>query len=208
MVKKSFRKNSIILTEGQTKSFMYFIESGKVKVVQTSDCGREQIIAIHGKDEFFGEMALLDGKTLPARIVAMEDCRIALLTEKDFREHFLKNITSLKEIVELLCRRLRDAWLMQGVLRFSDAENRIYTILKHLATYYGVPDSRGIIIPLPLTHQDIADYASLARETVSRVLRRISKRGQIEFIDNKKIRLMPSFSLPPIQGDRHSLLVE
>jgi CRP/FNR family transcriptional regulator len=193
IIYKSFKKNAVILLEDETKNFMYIVFSGKVKVMQTGLEGKEQIVALHRKGDFFGEMALLDGKTQPATVMAMEDTTVGLIEKTDFEGFFLRNDNVLKQIISLLCKRLRESWLMMRVLSFADAEHRLRALLTHIAFLYGVRDLRGVIIPLKLTHQEIADYTALARETVSRMLSRLCQAGEIEILDNKNIVLKPSF---------------
>jgi len=53
-----------------------------------------------------------------------------------------------------------------------------------------------VIIPLKLTHKEIAEFAALTRETVSRLLSRMSEAGEIEILDNKNILLRSSFAGP------------
>ena len=193
IVEKKYKKNSVILMEDETKSYMYIIFSGKIKVVQTSPRGKEQILVIHKKGDFFGEMSLLDGKTQPATIVAMEDATVGLITKGDFESYFLKNDKALQEIISLLCERLRESWMMLRILSFSDAEQRVRAVLTHVSSLYGVKDLRGTIIPMKLTHKEIADYASLARETVTRLLSSFCQSGEIEILENKNIVVKPSF---------------
>ena len=193
ITEKKFKKNTVILSEDETKNYMYIVFAGKVKVVQLSPEGKEQIFAIHKKGDFFGEMSLLDGKTQPANVVAMEDTTAGLISKNDFDRYFLKNDSTLKQVISLLCKRLRESWLMLRVLSFDDAESRVRAVLTNVSSLYGVKDLRGIIIPLKLTHKEIADYASLARETVSRLLSRLCQSGEIEILDNKNIILKPSF---------------
>lgn len=193
LVEKHFSKNEVILLEEDTPNYMYIVNSGKVKVVHTSIEGKEQILAIHNKGDFFGEMAILDGKTSPATVIAMEDADIVLIAKDDFERYLLKNDKVLKQIISMLCSRLREAWLMLKVLSFAHAEHRVRAVLKHVSTQYGIKDEKGTIIKLKLTHKDIAGYASLSRETVTRLLDRFSKAGEIEILDNKYILLKPPF---------------
>jgi CRP/FNR family cyclic AMP-dependent transcriptional regulator len=194
ITEKSVRKNDVILWEEETKDYMYIVFSGKIKVVQTGPEGKEQILVIRKKGDFFGEMALLDGKTQPATVVAMEDATVGLISKNDFETYFLKNDKVLRQIISLLCERLRESWLMLRVLSFDNAEQRVRAVLNNVSSLYGVKDTRGTIIPLKLTHQEIADYASLARETVSRLLSRFCQTGEIEILANKNIVLKPTFS--------------
>ena len=193
---RSFKKNSIILMEDDSKNFMYVIFSGKIKVVRITTDGKEQILVIRKKGDFFGEMTLLDGKSQPATIVAMEDATVGLISKNDFDQYFMKDSNVLKEIISMLCERLRESWIMLRVLGLTDAETRVRAVLSHIGSIYGIKDVRGIMIPFKLTHKEIADFAALARETVSRLLARLSQSGEIEIIGRKNIILTPSFLSP------------
>jgi CRP/FNR family transcriptional regulator len=190
---KSFSKNEIILVEEDTPNYMYIIYSGKVKVLQISADGREKVLTYHKKGEFFGEMALVDGKTSPATIIAIEDTDIGLIHKTDFETYILKNEKVLRQLTSLLCMRLREAWLMIKVLSFADAEQRVRATLKLLSVQYGIKDLRGTIITMKLTHRDIASYSSVSRETATRLLDRFSRDGEIEILDGKNILIRPSF---------------
>jgi len=192
ILKKHFKKNDVILLEEDTSNFMYIIFSGKVKVVNISADGKEQILAIHKKGDFFGEMALLDGKTRSATVIAMEEVHAGLIQRIDF-ERLFKNPKVLRELISILCSRLRTALFMLKVLSFADAEQRVRSILAHLSTQYGVNDQQGTLINVRLTHKNIGDYTSLSRETVTRLLDRFVRSGEIEIIDNKYILLKSPF---------------
>lgn len=193
---KSYKKNSIILMEDDSKNFMYVIFSGKIKVVRITPDGKEQILVIRKKGDFFGEMTLLDGKSQPATIIAMEDATVGLISKTDFDQYFMKDSNVLKEIISMLCERLRESWIMLRVLGLTDAETRVRAVLSHIGSVYGIKDVRGIMIPFKLTHKEIADFAALARETVSRLLARLSQSGEIEIIGGKNIILKSSFLNP------------
>ena len=197
IIEKNYRKNSVILSEDEAKEYMYIVFSGRLKVIQISTDGKEQILVTRKKGDYFGEMSLIDGKTQPATVVAMEDSTVGLVSKNDFESIFLKNEKVLKQIIFMLCERLRESWSMLRVRSFEDAENRVRAVLTHVSSLYGIKDMRGDIIPLKMTHQEIADYASLARETVSRLLSRFCQAGEIEILENKNIVLKPSFVKKP-----------
>ena len=197
IIEKNYRKNSVILSEDEAKEYMYIVFSGRLKVIQISTDGKEQILVTRKKGDYFGEMSLIDGKTQPATVVAMEDSTVGLVSKNDFESIFLKNEKVLKQIIFMLCERLRESWSMLRVRSFEDAENRVRAVLTHVSSLYGIKDMRGDIIPLKMTHQEIADYASLARETVSRLISRFCQAGEIEVLENKNIVLKPSFVKKP-----------
>jgi CRP-like cAMP-binding protein len=195
IVKKKFSKDQIVLYEEDTANYMYIVYSGKTRVVKLHDDGREQIITIHKKCDFFGEMALLDGMTSPATVIAHEDAVIGLFSKEDFQRLILTHQDISKKIINLLAERLRDAWAMIKVLSFEDAEHRVMAVLDRLQELYGVTDDRGVIINVKLTHQQLASYASIARETLTRILNRLEKESVICVLENKSILLHKSFNL-------------
>jgi CRP/FNR family transcriptional regulator, cyclic AMP receptor protein len=190
---KQFKKNQIILHEEDTANYFYFVFSGKVKIIQLSAEGKEKILAIHKKGDFFGEMAILDGGTVPATVIALENSLIGQISREVFCRQLLENNKVLRGIILMLCGRLRNAWLMMKVMSFADAEHRVRSVLRFLAEQFGVPGPEGTLIDMKLTHSDIGNFASLTRETVTRVMNRLENAKEIEITDHKFILLTPAF---------------
>lgn len=197
IIHRVFRRNETILHEDDTSNTLYLILSGQVKVINISADGKERIMAIHREGDFFGEMALLDGRTTSATVVALRDGRICLITRESFDRIVMANRRAVEGIIDLLCRRLRQAWLQIRVMSFEDAEHRIRLVLQELGEKFGVRDSRGVIIGLGITHQNIAYLSTTSRETVTRFLNKSAKAGEIELLANKKILLKSAFSKNP-----------
>ena len=193
IVEKRFSKNEVVLLEEDSSNYMYVVYSGKVKAVQISIDGKEHILAVHGKGDFFGEMGILDGKSSPATIIAMENAEIGLIAKDNFERYLLSNEKFLRQAILLLCSRLREAWLKLKVLSLSEAESRVRAMLKIISLQHGLKDQRGILISLKLTHKDISRYVLLSRETVTRQLDRLLKADEIEILENKHILLKPAF---------------
>ncbi|WP_298435935.1 Crp/Fnr family transcriptional regulator [Geobacter sp.] len=191
--RRRFRKHETILAEEDSNRYMYIVMSGKVKVIRSGVDGRELLFAIHKRGDFFGEMALLDGKTSLATVIAMEDTSVGLFSKDDFDRFSKTNRKVVEKIIELLCIRLRDAWLMLRVFSCTDAERRLRTVLQHLGENHGVRDARGTLIAMKLTHKDFAAYTNLARETVSRLMTALRKRHEIELVGPHQILLTKAF---------------
>ena len=193
IIEKRFLKNQTILQEEDTPNYLYIVYSGKVKVVQLSADGKERMIAIHRRGDFFGEMAVLDGMTAPATVIAIEETRVGFISREDFEKYLLKNTKVMMEIIAMLCARLRQAWLMLKVMSFADAEERVRNILKIMGDQFGIRDQRGTIINLRLTHKDIAEFASISRETVTRIVKKFVEAEEMEILDNRLLLLKSTF---------------
>jgi CRP/FNR family transcriptional regulator len=194
MAEKKFHKNQVVLLEEDTACYIYIVYSGKVRVVHVSSDGSERILAVHKRGDIFGEMALLDAKTAPATVIAMEEADIGLLSKDTFQKLFLKNEKVLLQLVAILCRRLREAQLVLKAIALPDAEQRLRSILNHLSLLHGVKDDRGTVIALRLTHKELAGYTSVSRETVTRLLHRMVQEGDLEMLENRTILLKQGFT--------------
>lgn len=197
VVMKQFSRGEIVLLEEDTANYMYIILSGKVRVVQMNSEGKERLLAIHKRGDYFGELALLDGKTSPATVIAMEESDIGLLSKKDFDQLVFSNDKILLQFLSILCLRLRESLMMLKIMSLADAEERVRLVLKYLTRLYGVKEQRGMLVSLKLTHKDIANYASVSRETVTRLMTRFTHEGEIEILDKRYLLIKPAFLKSP-----------
>ena len=196
---KTFRKNETILHEEDTNEYMYTILSGKVKVIQTSEDGRETILAMHKTGDFFGEMSLIDGKTMPATVLAMEETLTAIISKKEFISLISMQGKVLEKLLIILCTRLRESWNKIQMLNFNNAAERIKMLFTILSAEYGEKSADTITLNIKLTHQDIANMAGITRETVTRVIDKWQKEKEITVLKNKIIRFRPDFFKKDLQ---------
>jgi len=190
---KNFTRNQVIQLEDDPSDFFYIVFSGKVKVTKTNEAGKELLLAIHKRGNYFGEMSMMDGQTAPATIIAMENSKVGIFTRNNFVKYVIKNEKCLQKIVSLLCSRLRDAWVSLKLHSYSDAGDRLRAALKIFDQKFGIADARGKIIHTKLTHKDLANYAAMSRETASRIMSALMKSDEIDLVENKYILLKPAF---------------
>jgi len=193
MIVKQFKKNETILYEEDTNEYMYIILLGKVKVVRTTEDGKEIILAMHQSGSFFGEMSLIDGKTAPASVIATEDSLISIISKVDFSTIISSQSKITKNLLQILCDRLRKAYDTIQLLNFNNAAQRTKMLFLMLADEYGEKSPEGVILNVKLTHQDISDMTGLTRETVTRVIDKFVKSKEITILKDKYIRLGNNF---------------
>jgi CRP/FNR family transcriptional regulator len=197
IVIKNFKKNEIILQEENTNEFMYMILDGEAKVVQTTDAGKEIIITVHQTGDFFGELSLIDGKTSPAAVRATRNSMTAIISKNDFYALLLSQNKVLENLLQIFCSRLRESIKKIQLLTFNDAAQRIKMLFLMLSESHGEKIDEGTILKVKLIHQDIADMTGLTRETVTRVLDKLQKGGEIKIKKDKFILLTPEFESIP-----------
>lgn len=193
LILREFRKSSVILHEEDTSDFMYIIIRGKAKISRTTREGKETVISMHGAGEFFGELSLIDGKTAPASVSAVEDSLVAIISKDHFYSLLYTQKKVLENLLKIFCSRLRESWRRIQMLNFNDAAQRIKMLLIMLSESHGTRTDTGTTLHIKLIHQDIADMTGLTRETVTRVLDKWKRSGEITIQKNKHIHLNPEF---------------
>ncbi len=73
----NYKVNHIVYAQGDASDSVFYIHSGKVKVVVLSEQGKEAVIAIPGPGAFFGEGCLAGQTRRLATVTTMTDCEIA-----------------------------------------------------------------------------------------------------------------------------------
>jgi CRP/FNR family transcriptional regulator, cyclic AMP receptor protein len=101
------KAGALLFHAGDQGDAMYLIEDGKVRICVRAKEGHEVTLTELGRGDFFGEMALLDGKPRSADARVAENARLAVLS----REHFLSFVRSnpnvALEMLTALANRLR-----------------------------------------------------------------------------------------------------
>lgn len=197
---KRFRKAQTVLFEDEANDYMYMLLSGRVKVVQVMEDGKESIRAIHKTGDSFGELSLLDCKTSPAMVVAMDDTTAAIINRENFFSILYTQKKVLDNLLQMFCFRLRDSWERFQMVNFKNASQRVILVLQQQSCENSEIIHEGTLLKDRLTHQHIADMVGLNRETVTRVIDKLQKDGAITVRKDKKIILHPSFfkALPSV----------
>ena len=98
---------SVLFRAGDAGDSMYLIEEGKVQITMKSPGGEELILAVLVNGDFFGEMALIDGKPRSANATVVEASRLAVLSRKHFLTFLNSSPNVAIEMLTALSRRLR-----------------------------------------------------------------------------------------------------
>jgi uncharacterized membrane protein len=125
-----------IFRAGDKGDAMYLIEHGRVRISVKGEDKKEITLAELGRGDFFGEMAIIDGKRRSADAVVVEDARLAILSREHFLEFIHGNPVVALEMLSAAFARLRrtDELLQQRVSRnVNDEERKRQTIADRMA---------------------------------------------------------------------------
>lgn len=169
--------NQIILLENDWGGSVYFIMEGWVKIRTYNLEGKEVTLNILGQGEIFGEMAALDKMPRSTDAITLTSTIIGRIPSQDFVELITTEPLAGVRLAQLMAKRLRQV-NRRLQLREASSTSRVADAILFLVEGQGKKGTRGTEIP-NLPHREISSLSGLARETVTRVLTKLEKRGLI-----------------------------
>jgi len=119
-------QNTRLFKQGDKGDAMYLIESGRVRISIRDDDDQEVTLAELAQGDFFGEMAIIDGRQRSADAKVIEDARFAILSRESFLSFVRSNPDVALEMLSALTDRLRrtDELLRSRVSRNANEEEK------------------------------------------------------------------------------------
>ena len=182
---QSLKKGQTLFRKGDEGSSLYIIKQGTIKIVLPSRLGDEVIVTIFSEGDFFGEMALFDGKPRSADALAMESSKIYVLRRNDFLLFLQSNISAMKSILSQLTNRLRNTDDFLESTCFLSVSARLAKKLLDLTESYGQKDGDSLYIDLNLTQKELGDMIGSTRESINKELKILRDKGLITMQENK-----------------------
>ena len=188
---KEIRRRQVIYLPGDPGSAVFLVNGGRVKVSKVTRDGKELTLAYRGPGEIFGEACLIDGGPREEMAEAMENALVTEIQRPEF-ERLLQTQPMLGyRMTKVLAQRRREVESKIENLVFKDVNSKLAELLLRLATEYGVDDSRGTLVALKITHQEMANLIGSTRETVSLTLSQFKRKGLIQTEGRKVILADP-----------------
>ncbi len=181
-------KNTFIFQEGMEAEEMYVILSGKVQISKITSDGRELSLRICGKNDICGELTLFTHSPkylLSARV--LEDAEIAAINKDVLEKEIFQNSSLALEFLKWMSDHFRKTQTKFRDLVLNGKKGALYSTLIRMTNSYGVEVQDGILIDLPLTNQELANFCGTSRESTNRILNELKKEQMISIKKSKII---------------------
>ena len=174
---RSHPANRVILLEHDWGGSVYFIMDGWVKIRTHNLDGREVTLNIVGQGEVIGEMAAIEEAPRSTDAITLTPAEVCSIPAGEFYDFLNTETIAGIRLAQIIARRLRQ---LNRRLRLREAESltRVADTLLFLAEGRGQDTDEGILIP-NLPHRELGSISGLARETVTRCLAKLEKKGLI-----------------------------
>jgi len=180
-----------LFSEGGPSDILYLLISGVAKLSLPNVEGEEVLVSLICPGEFFGITSLMSGMSRGFQCEAFSECWVAGVRPETFVTTLLgipfANFSGLMSSTvtrweELLYRYTR----FQGL----GLRQRLAMALLELSQKFGVQDTRGTILILPVTHEDLADLVGASRQKVTEHMKEL-ERQQVLLRDGRKLIVIP-----------------
>jgi CRP/FNR family transcriptional regulator len=138
-----------------------------------------------------GENLLAEEVEYPVSARCLEDSLICGLKREQFESIILEHPNVGLQVIKNMSRRISSLTDRIGDLANSDIEERLYSILMHIAGEHGQIESDGMRIPFPLTHEELGFLVGAHRVSVSRALKALKLAGKIASEGKSLLLLRP-----------------
>jgi CRP/FNR family transcriptional regulator, cyclic AMP receptor protein len=192
MTEVTVEKGATVFVEGEPGNKLYVVVDGKVKLGVSSTDGRENLLAVQGPGEMFGELSLFDPGLRTATATALTDCVLISLGHADLRSWLSGRPEVAESLLRALAQRLRRANDATADLVFSDVPGRVAKALLDLGGKFGEETSEGdgvLHVTHDLTQEELAQLVGASRETVNKALADFAARGWIR-LESRSVVLL------------------
>jgi CRP-like cAMP-binding protein len=182
-------RGTTLFNEGDPGDSLYIVLAGKVKLGRRSPDGRENLVAVMGPSDQFGELSLFDPGPRTATATVVTDARLAILPKEALVAWVKDRPEIAMQLLRVLGRRLRRTNTMLADLIFVDVPGRVAKQLLQLAQRFGTLEGGQLRVTHDLTQEELAQLVGASRETVNKALADFASRGWLR-LEGKSVVIL------------------
>jgi len=191
----TYKKGDYIIRPGESPPGIFYIYKGLVKAYDITRYGEENLLIIRKSGEMLGLTWAVTGEDRHIIYAALAPTTAWVVSRASFNEFVRENPAASLPLIDMLTDmyRLHSERIM--TLEYRTVRERLISFLLTTSQRFGQKTPQGTRIAVPLKHQDVASSISATRETTSRALSELERKGQIQteqsfitIIDEKNLR--------------------
>ena len=191
------RRRRFIYRAADEADALFAIIKGRIKLCRIeTHTDREAIIDILSDGSLFGESALYSSAGRRENsAIAYENCSLLKIPVENFKIVMTEDLGLHDYAFRLIGRRLEHAERRLADFALNAIPARVDRLLADFSDRYGVRESDGVLIDIPLPHREIASIVGSTRESVTVRLNAMRREGTIEFVNRRILIKRPEWLL-------------
>jgi CRP-like cAMP-binding protein len=180
---RKFDKGELILVQGETPDCMYVVKKGVVKTYNLTSAGEEKPLGFDVKKDIFPiAWAFGQNTRVSYYYEAFTDCELYCVPREDYLEYITKNVERLLGVMQEFVAKQTLFQLRVNALEQSKAAAKIVNTIHFLCLSFGEEYKQNtVLIEVPMTQQDLANFIGLTRETTGIELKKLQRRGVLTY---------------------------
>ena len=177
--KATYQKGDFIIRSGEQPPGVFYISEGIVKAYDITRYGDENLLIVRKDHEVFPLIWAITGQERNIIYRALATTTTLRVSRQEFIDFMRRNPEVLAPLMDMTMEmyRLHSERIMN--LEYRSVRERIISFLLTMSHRFGVKTANGLLIDVPLRHQDIASSINSSRETTSRELSGLERKGLI-----------------------------
>jgi CRP/FNR family cyclic AMP-dependent transcriptional regulator len=194
------RRRRSVYRAGEPADSLFAIVRGRIKLCRIEENSeREAVIDILPEGSLFGESALysIAGRRENCA-VAYESSTLLKIPAAQFKLAMADDPRLHDYTFRLIGHRLEHAEQRLADFALNAIPARLDRLLADFSNRYGVRESEGVLIDIPLPHREIASIVGSTRESVTVRLNAMRREGTIDFVNRRILVKRPEWLLRPV----------
>jgi len=177
------RSGELVFEEGEHGDRAYVIDSGNIRISRSRPDGSHLVLAILGRGDLFGELALIDDLPRSASAEALGDVELISLERDMFTRQTGLDSQHLRVVMNFFSSRMRKTDELAMVLAFEAPERRLEHALSTIRTG-ARPDKTPGVLVAKVQPEDVARAALVEKEQARQFLEQLQEQGDIKIRKN------------------------
>lgn len=180
------KAGNVLFQEKDSVEYVYLLRTGTVALGRVHMRGKDFILKILNSSEMIVEYQLFKHNPhYQFYAKTLSDSEILAIKKEQFEEFLMNDPDAMNAFVSWLSTSYLKAQMKCQDLIINGKKGGLYSILIRLCNTYGVMTEDGILIDLPLTHQDLANLTFGTREVIQRALKELREKDVISYDQQK-----------------------
>lgn len=175
-------EDEYLFHEGDAARYFYIVQTGQIFITKYATSGRVLSLRLATNGSIIGELPLFEEKPVYIFNAVAQSAAKVYAIEFPVLQGYLEHHSKLAiTLLKILGAHMRKQHSKFRDLMLYGKKGALYSTLIRLANSYGKEVEDGILISVPLTNQELANYSATARESLNRMLSDLRRQGIIEY---------------------------
>ncbi len=174
-----YQKDEFVIRPGEAPSGIFYIETGLVKAFDITKYGEDNLLVIRKELEMFPLIWAITGQERHIIYQTLSPTVLWHISRQELLDFMQTHPAAMRQVLDMVIEMYRIHSERILNLEYRSVRERLISFFLTMSQRFGKETAQGLLINVPLRHQDIASSINATRETTSREIARLKRKGLI-----------------------------